>query len=156
MYLPQQCPLLNAVSSPQFIVHPFTVDQGTCVFSYWSWALCLYNCWSLDVWQLCHMLPSPITFHNVNAFHCSTALKKHTSHLCRLSGYCQTHGNAHMHQDMACENMNIRIVLALKVVFLLGKKMWINILKQFTRGDPPEIPTHRENHVLLIRCISVS
>ena len=102
------------------------------------------------------MLPSPITFHNVNAFHCSTALKKHTSHLCRLSGYCQTHGNAHMHQDMACENMNIRIVLALKVVFLFGKKMWINILKQFTRGDPPEIPTHRENHVLLIRCISVS
>ena len=65
-----QCP-----QSPHFIVHPFTVDQGTCVFSYWGRAPCSYNGWSLDVRQLCHTSPSPITFHDANAFYWSTAFK---------------------------------------------------------------------------------
>ena len=75
---------------------------------------CLYNCWSLDVRQLCHMLPSPITFHNANAFHCSTALKTpHTSAGClAMDLLSKTHGGAHMHWDTVHENMNTRIVLA--------------------------------------------
>ena len=36
---------------------------------------CSYNGWSLDVWQLCHTSPSPITFHDANAFYWSNAFK---------------------------------------------------------------------------------
>ena len=36
-----------------------------------------YNCWSLDVRQLCHTSPSPITFHSANAFYWSTSAFKH-------------------------------------------------------------------------------
>ncbi len=65
-----QCP-----QSPHFVVHFFTVDQGTYVFSYWDRVSCSYNGWSLDVRQLCHTSPSPITFHDANAFYWSTAFK---------------------------------------------------------------------------------
>ena len=57
---------------------------------------CFYNCWSLDVRQLCHMLPSPITFYNANAFHCSTALKTpHTSAGCLAMDLLSKHMVVH-------------------------------------------------------------
>ena len=68
---------LEAVSSVSSLRCPRTgtVDQGTCVFSYWGRVSCSYNGWSLDVRQLCHTSPSPITFHDANAFYWSTAFK---------------------------------------------------------------------------------
>ena len=68
MCLPRRCPSVVSMQCPQsphFVVHSFTVDQGTCVFSYWG----------RDVWQLCHTSPSPITFHDANAFYWSNAFK---------------------------------------------------------------------------------
>ena len=76
--LPRRCPSVVSMQCPQsphFVVHSFTVDQGTCVFSYWGRVSCSYNGWSLDVRQLCHTSPSPITFHDANAFYWSTAFK---------------------------------------------------------------------------------
>ena len=78
MCLPRRCPSVVSMQCPQsphFVVHSFTVDQGTCVFSYWGRVSCSYNGWSLDVRQLCHTSPSPITFHDANAFYWSTAFK---------------------------------------------------------------------------------
>ena len=78
MCLPRRCPSVVSMQCPQsphFVVHSFTVDQGTWVFSYWGRVSCSYNGWSLDVWQLCHTSPSPITFHDANAFYWSNAFK---------------------------------------------------------------------------------
>ena len=78
MCLPRRCPSVVSMQCPQsphFVVHSFTVDQGTYVFTYWGRVSCSYNGWSLDVWQLCHTAPSPITFNDANAFYWSTAFK---------------------------------------------------------------------------------
>ena len=78
MCLPRRCPSVVSMQCPQsphFVVHSFTMDHGTYVFSYWGRVSCSYNGWSLDVWQLCHTSPSPITFHDANAFYWSNAFK---------------------------------------------------------------------------------
>ena len=80
LYLPpsvslcSRCSVLSLLSSSS--TPSVTVDQRTCVFSYWGRAPCCgYNCGSLDVRQLCHTPPSHITFHDVNVFCWSPAFR---------------------------------------------------------------------------------
>ena len=85
-----QCPNLTSSSTPLWWWTRGLASSGT------EATLCLYNCWSLDVRQLCHMLPSPITFHNANAFYCSTALKTpHTSAGCLAMDLLSKHMVVH-------------------------------------------------------------
>jgi len=87
-----QCPNLSSSSTP---LRWWT--RGLASSCTEATLCCFYNCWSLDVRQLCHMLPSPITFYNANAFHCSTALKTpHTSAGClAMDLLSKTHCGAH-------------------------------------------------------------
>ena len=80
LYLPLPCPSIpDAVSSASRVRRPP-------IQSRWTRGLASsrteaerrvvrYNCWSLDIRQLCHTSPSHITFHDVNAFCWSTAFR---------------------------------------------------------------------------------
>ena len=102
-----QCPNLSSSSTPLWWT------RGLLQTTQPSLSTRRRNCWSLDVRQLCHMLPSPITFHNANAFHCSTCFEN--KHLTPLQDVWQwtflantwqcTHASRHgtwKHEYMHC------------------------------------------------------